>query len=100
MILLHQACIHLSESLHHLTGLTWRAVAAAAYRPLILRGNRRPKSPQRFGCGAIKANVTQELRHIVHMHLCELLHVLSKVVALHLQRREILCWCAKVTGVV
>lgn len=100
VILLHQPFVHLSDPLHILVGLTGGAVAAAAHRayrsatgrrrssrPLILVQCRRCNRVQGFGCDAVEGESTQEVRHVAHVHLRELLHVLSQVVALHLRSR-------------
>lgn len=100
MILLHQPFVHLSDPLHILVGLTGGAVAAAAHRayrstagcrrPLVLVKCRRCSRVQGFGCDAVEAEPAQEVRHVAHVHLRELLHVLSQVVSLHLRSEVVI----------
>jgi len=80
VVLLHQTPVHLPELLRRLSRRT-AAAAAGRHRPLILGRPRRPRGLVR---GAVEAEAAQELGHVAHVHLGELLHVLRQVVALHL----------------
>lgn len=51
---------------------------------MILEGDLRSYHAQGFGRVAIEGKAAQELGHVAHVHLRELLHVLSQVMALHL----------------
>lgn len=42
-----------------------------------------------FGCCAIEVVTTKKICHVVHVHLCEILHVPSEVVPLHLGRQAV-----------
>lgn len=103
MILLHQPGIHLSDSLHLLARLTGSRAVTAAQGPeghtavgrrrcgsLIPTGHRASLQVQGFGRSAVEGQAAQELSHVAHVHLRELLHVLSQVVALHLPGNSIM----------